>query len=189
MTSALLPSNKRSALVNHKLKRGVVHLMFFAGLWWLLTEGDLASWLIGFAAVPTATWLSVILFSSTDKIEERISTSGLLGFIPFFLWQSLRGGLDTARLAVHPNAPVHPGFFRYNTSLPTNSQRLFFLHLVSLLPGTASTKLQGTEILVHVLDMPSFHAKDLQYCENKVARLFTSVLSENPTSKAKEENS
>lgn len=153
---------------------GFKHLLCFAAVWWLLTNGSLSSWVIGVIVVPIAACVSVTLFSSTTTMRSSTSLSivRLVLFIPFFLLQSLRGGWDTARLAIRPSMPVSPGFIHYSIQLPTESARLFFLHVVSLLPGTVSVTLQGNRMLVHALDVSSQGEADLRACEQRVARLF-----------------
>jgi multicomponent Na+:H+ antiporter subunit E len=158
-------------------------LLFFAALWWLLTEGDVYSWVIGIIVVPFAAWLNMILFKdigfrknrpphSVSQIQ-RIYVLRLFYFLPFFLLKSILGGWQTAKLAIRPSMPINPGFFRYNLRLQGSSARLFFMHLVSLLPGTVSAKLQDNQLLIHALDMTSQNNNDITQCEQQVAKLFS----------------
>ena len=115
-------------------------LLFFAGLWWLLTKGDVSSWVIGIIVVPFSAWLSIILFKDTRLGKNRpahsvnpkqsIRVLGLFRFLPFFLLQSIVGGWQTAKLAILPSMPINPGFFRYKIRLQGSPARLFFMHLV-----------------------------------------------------------
>ena len=84
--------------------------MLLAGLWWVLTNGSLASWLVGLPAVAGAVWAQARL-SGTSGLP--ISLGGLARFVPFFLWHSLRGGVDVALRTLAPRARIRPGFIRY----------------------------------------------------------------------------
>jgi multicomponent Na+:H+ antiporter subunit E len=158
-------------------------LLFFAALWWLLTKGDVSSWVIGIIVVPFSAWLSIILFKDirfrknppahSVSQMQHIYVLRLFYFLPFFLLKSILGGWQTAKLAIRPSMPVNPGFFRYNLRLQGSSARLFFMHIVSLLPGTVSAKLEDDQLLIHALDMTSQNNDDINQCEQQVARLFS----------------
>jgi len=173
-----------------RLAIGLKPLLFFAGLWLLLTEGELSSWVIGIIVVPFSAWLSVMLFKDTRIDSDRPAESAskiqsidflrLLQFSPFFLIQSIRGGWQTATLAIRPSMPVSPGFFRYNISLQGRSARMFFMHLVSLLPGTVSARLEDDQLLIHALEISPQNSNDIKLCEQQVARLFSGESIEPP---------
>ncbi|MFT5420614.1 MAG: multicomponent Na+:H+ antiporter subunit E [Candidatus Endobugula sp.] len=161
-------------------------LLFFAGLWWLLTKGEVSSWVIGIIVVPFSAWLSITLFKDTRLGQhysahsvnntQHIRMLRLFHFVPFFLLQSILGGWQTAMLALRPSMPIHPGFFRYNLRLKGPSARLFFIHLVSLLPGTVSAKLEDGQLLIHALEISPQNSHDINRCEQQVAKLFSGEL-------------
>lgn len=150
------------------------YFIFYSFVWWLLSEGAPGSWIIGLVVVPLAAWLSATWLGSvpTSRISHHITPLKLAAFIPFFFLQSLRGGWGTARLALQPGPPVKPGFTLYSISLPEGLPRLFFLHVVSLLPGTVSVQLDGSKMLVHALDASAAVEAELRECERRVAALF-----------------
>ncbi|MFT7387523.1 MAG: multicomponent Na+:H+ antiporter subunit E [Candidatus Endobugula sp.] len=170
-------------------------LLFFAGLWWWLTKGEVSSWVIGIIVVPFAAWLNIVLFNDTclDKNRSARSVNSsqsiralrLFQFVPFFLVQSILGGWRTAILSLRPSMPINPGFFRYQISLQGHSAQLFFMHLVSLLPGTLSATIDGDQLLIHALEISPLNSHDINRCEQHVARLFNGVSgddsSESPT--------
>ena len=147
----------------------VLNVTLLAGLWWVLTNGSAASWLIGLPALASAAWASRRLSGST---RPRISFMGLIRFLPFFIWQSLRGGADVALRTMAPHMRIHPGFSRYRTGLKTLSARTFFTNCISLLPGTLAAELQDEWIEVHVLNSRSNPNSELTRLERVVARLF-----------------
>ncbi len=143
--------------------------VLLAGLWWVITNGSVASWLIGLPALASAAWASRQLRGLS---EVRISLSGLARFLPFFLWQSLRGGADVAVRTLAPHMRIQPGFSCYRTVLKTSPARTFFTNCVSLLPGTLAADMQDEWIEVHVLNVKSNPNSELTRLEHVVARLF-----------------
>lgn len=156
-------------------RRGALHVAFSAFLWWLLTEGNLSSWEVGVPVIVAATIVSQTLFPSP---RWRWRFSSFVRFIPFFLWQSLRGGVDVARRTFHPALPLDPLFFDYHLRLPEGPAQVFLADLVSLLPGTLSANLQQGCLTVHALDGdPLVLTQELQSLENRTAELYSVTLS------------
>lgn len=157
-------------------KEGLGYGTLFILLWLLLTQGDMNSWLIGAFVVPLATCCALHVFpkDTTKHHCEHWSRRplSLIRFIPFFLEQSLKGGWESALYAIHPGREVKPGVIRYQMLLPPGSARLFFINVVSLLPGTVSAYLCRDTIAIHVLDRQADNAEALRRCEMKVAQLF-----------------
>ncbi len=143
--------------------------VLLAGLWWVITNGSAGSWVIGLPALASAAWASRQLRGLSDS---RISLNGLARFLPFFLWQSLRGGADVALRTLAPRMRIHPGFSRYRTGLKTPSARTLFTNCVSLLPGTLAADIQDEWVEVHALNIKSNFNSELTRLEHAVARLF-----------------
>jgi len=98
--------------------------------------------------------------------------TGVLQFIPFFLWRSLVGGVDVARRAFHPRLPISPGMAVHRWRLPPGLPRTLMANTVSLLPGTLSTGLDERQLHVHVLDQTGSFVAELIMIEQRVAKLF-----------------
>ena len=141
--------------------------VLFALLWWILTEGAMYSWLVGVPVVLFAALASGALLPGTSW-----SLPGILRFIPFFLWHSLRGGVDVAGRALHPRLPISPGLLKYQWRLPTGLPRVLMANTVSLLPGTLSAELGEEFLQVHVLDKTGAFESELAVIEVRVARMF-----------------
>lgn len=144
-------------------------VILLAGLWWVLTNGSPVSWLIGLPALAGAAWASRRLNRSSST---RISLSGLARFLPFFLWQSLRGGVDVALRTLSPLMRIRPGFSRYRTGLRTPAARTFFANCVCLLPGTLAADLRAEWLEVHVINVESDPNAELASLERVVAGVF-----------------
>ena len=160
-------------------RRWLPRLVIFAALWWLLSEGVAASWKIGVIAVVAASWVSVALsrrLSPEGEMQSQaryISVVGLLQFIPYFLYQSLRGGLDVGLRALRPGLPIAPGFIDYRLQQLSHTEaRLLFMSVVSLLPGSLSVDFDSEGGVVHVLNSTRVNIDELRACERRVAALF-----------------
>jgi multicomponent Na+:H+ antiporter subunit E len=136
-------------------------------LWWVLTGGRVSSWIIGVPTIALALW---VMGAAPPTPLWPISFVGLLRFIPYFLLQSVHGGIDVARRAYSPSLPLDPQIIDFSLNLPAGRPQIFFLNSVSLLPGTLSADLVGTTLKVHVLDRKV--DPQLGQLENRVAHLF-----------------
>jgi multicomponent Na+:H+ antiporter subunit E len=140
-------------------------------LWWSLTGGQLGAWwflgpvILAAAALPR--WLP------QPESAWRMKLGGLLGFVPFFLHHSIKGGWDVARRALLPGPRLEPGLYHHHVRLPSETARIFLAHVVSLLPGTLSADLDGSRLSVHALAGTEAEvARDLVDLEQRVERLF-----------------
>jgi multicomponent Na+:H+ antiporter subunit E len=100
------------------------------------------------------------------------SLPGLLRFLPFFLWQSLQGGVQVAMLTLAPRLRVAPIFSFYRVRLRGSRARVFFANCVCLLPGTLAVDLEADRLEIHLLDGGSDPSAELRRLERAVARVY-----------------
>lgn len=124
-------------------------ILVFVALWWVLSEGDGSSWVFG---VPFVVFASVASLRLTPKRDWRLQLVSAVRFGWFFATQSVVGGVDVALRALRPSMPLEPAFVEYPVRLPTEAARVLLANTVSLLPGTLSSGLEGTTLIMHVLD-------------------------------------
>lgn len=148
------------------LGRGAV----LAALWWAFSEGAAGSWLIGGPAVAAATALSLAL---APPPLARLHLGGVARFVPYFLRESVLGGVDVARRALDPALPVKPGFVTVPLGALPHAARLMFLVAVSLLPGTLSARLHEDRLKVHVLDRDMDAETALARLRERIEAVFT----------------
>ncbi len=166
-----MPKNNRSSkshTFSHLTQRCLVRFVVFSLLWYILTGSDKASWIIGVPAVLFASALSLMLAPS---YQYRISPIGVFCFIPFFLQQSFHGGIDVMRRALSSRQLLDPGLVSYTTLLPEGPARIFFVNTISLLPGTLSADLHGSQVTIHTLDRGLPIWANIQGLEYHVAAL------------------
>lgn len=129
----------------------------------------LDSWLIGGPVVLAALWSSTRL---TPAGRGGLSLWGVALFLPYFLWESLKGGTDVALRVLGPRMRIDPGLRTYRTRLTRPGALVLFLDMVSLLPGTLSADIEGDKVLIHALDRSTDLKPDLERLERRVAALF-----------------
>ncbi len=159
--------DKRSfrTLLLHSLQR----LPVFALLWWILIEGNPQGWWSGIPVILIAVLASLLLLPAS---RWRWSLQGIVRFVAFFLWESLRGGIDVALRAVNPALPLNPHLIDYPLRLPDGNSRIVLMNTMSLLPGTLSVNLQDNCLQVHALDVNPQTQQSLQQVETIVGHLF-----------------
>ncbi len=95
-----------------------------------------------------------------------------LRFAVFFLWESLKGGLDVAVRALPPRLLIEPTFIDHPVALPAGKPTTLLVSFVSLLPGTLSVELDEQRhcLVVHALTAEGMASVDR--LEEKLKRLF-----------------
>jgi multicomponent Na+:H+ antiporter subunit E len=150
-------------------RRVVALLIGYAFLWYVLTDGDVASWVVGAPTVLAAAAVGL----AQRGTHWRLSLLGAIRFAVFFLVESIKGGLDVAGRVVHSRVRIAPALLDYETSLLREpSARDFFVLCVSLLPGTLVASIDDHHLVVHVLDAAAPARQDLARLERVVAGLF-----------------
>lgn len=150
---------------------GTSFLRRFAGfaIAWLVIAGPTpASWLIGLPTVALATWISLRL---APPLPYQVSLRGLLGFLAYFVRESLRGGWDVAVRTLTPRMRIQPGQAHYSCSLPQGLPTVLFASCVSLLPGTLSQRFDNGRISLHLLDVSDPQDAQLRELEARIARM------------------
>lgn len=137
-------------------------------LWFVLSEADSASWLVGVPAVAVGSALSCLLPPRQGELRLR----GVLQFIVHFAGQAVRGAWDVALLALGPGRRVAPGFIDYPLQLPVGTARTVFLNSVTLLPGTLTADVTDNVARVHVIDLAQGNIAELRKLEERVAAVF-----------------
>ena len=144
----------------------------FALFWWLLNITDYASWLIGIPCIIIALALSLKYAPPRPWHWRPLQ---VLRFLPVFLWESLRGGIDVSLRVFRPSLPLHPDVIDYTIALPSGLPRLIMLNVVSLLPGTLSADLHGDRLTLHILDKNAPIESELQYIEKRIANMISTT--------------
>ena len=114
---------------------------------------------IGACAVLLASWVSVRI---SPPGTPGISVPAILAYVPRFLVQSFRGGLDVARRAFSPDMRLHTDYVEYETRIPRGIARNTFATITSLMPGTVPCAERASTIVYHCLDASQPVARQLR---------------------------
>ena len=151
----------------------ILRTLVFLLIWWMLTNGNSASWWIGVPAVVIAVITSHYLMPAIN-----VNWFELFKFSPYFIIRSLVGGIDVARRAFHPELPIVPALIEYPLRLPRGLPQVCFINTVSLLPGTLIADSHEYTLKVHVLDETSGFIDEIRFVEQRIARIFSATLDE-----------
>ena len=143
--------------------------------WFLLVDCDLSSLLVGVIFIPMSIFAASKLSEKTDSENRDLQVNILKvpKFIGFFLYQSIKGGIDTARRVFSVNMHLKAEFLHYPVKhLPAGLPMNLFMNVVSLLPGSVSVIREPNSVLVHVLAVTNSTIDDIYQCEVIISELF-----------------
>lgn len=138
-------------------------------VWWVLVDPRPGAWIAGLIALAAGIGLHLALGGRKDT---KVQVGGLATFVPYFLWQSVKGGWDVSRRALTPTLPLNPDLLTYSLSLPPGPPRVFLTNALSLLPGTFGADLRGDDLIVHLLVGGPGAEGRVRELEERVARVF-----------------
>ncbi len=138
-------------------------------LWLVLTAGDLQYWGLALIAIAGGAVASLAL---VPRAEIGLSPLGLARFVPFFLIQSVLGGVDVALRAIAPRPRIDPVWVDVTFRVEPAPARVMVANTMSLMPGTLSVSLEGDRLRMHVLDRSMPASARAREVEEHVARMF-----------------
>lgn len=145
-------------------------LASLVALWWMVSGGAAASWIIGLPAIAVAAWL---VQGKPVARTWRFSAIGGLRFAAYFFYGSLRGGLDVALRVLARKPRVMPGMVRHSWCLPeAGPSRAVFVISMSLLPGTLVADFDAQGLCIHTLDTRVSMDEELQTLERLIRAMF-----------------
>lgn len=141
-----------------------------AAAWWALSGGDPASFAFG---LPAALLAAAVSLRLRPPGGPAVRAGPLLAFLPFFIAQSLRGGWDVARRVYDPAMPLAPALFHYDVAAMPHAERMAFILMINLLPGTLAARLDGDDLCIHALDRRMPIADSLRRLDARLAPIFS----------------
>jgi len=149
--------------------RGMLPLVLLILVWWILADTLTGAWVAGLVAVGVGLGLHRLLGGGS---APGLRLRSLPGFLPYFVWQSIRGGWDVSVRAMTPSLPLDPELVTHRLALPRGPSRIFLTNALSLLPGTFGADLRDDELVVHLLVGGREARARIGELEGRVARLF-----------------
>lgn len=146
-------------------------------LWWFLTGSADAlygrGWYVGLPMALLAGYLHTRLSQQQQTPQSiQLQWQQLPYFIWYFISRSVVAGIDVAQRTLSPNMGLNDRCIDYPINLPAGPARVFFMLLISLLPGTLAVRQQQSHIRLHVLDSSQDISAECARTEAVVARLF-----------------
>ncbi len=154
-----------------KLLDVTLRVASFVVIWWLLTQGDTESWVVGVPSIILAALLSLHTLP-LGEWRWNIRPLGTLQFLLYFLRQSVISSVDVARRVMHPAMPLQPGLVEYKYRITGEHARVLMANTTSLLPGTLSVELADDKLLVHSLDVGADVQGELRILEKRIAAIY-----------------
>jgi multicomponent Na+:H+ antiporter subunit E len=145
-------------------------IVLFALVWWIIVEGRLDAWPLAVVGIGAATAASLKLLPPGRA--PSLAFSGLLGFLCYFVGQSLLGGFQVARLALQVRPLLRPALIELPLTLPPGLPRLLFTATLGLMPGTLGVRLDKDSLLIHVLDAELPIAEKADVLAGHISHLF-----------------
>jgi multicomponent Na+:H+ antiporter subunit E len=156
----------------------IVRVAAMALLWLVLAEGEFHL-REGAEALPYQALILIAVLGGAFASLALVPSSGLgwspIGwarFIPFFLAQSVLGGVDVALRAVAPKPRLDPGYVEFRFRITEEPARVFVANTISLMPGTLSVDLDGDRLRMHVLDRSMPAVERAREIEEYAASMF-----------------
>lgn len=136
------------------------------GLFWTGLFGGRAP-LFGAGAIAVTVLTSRVV-APLHRI--RVTPVGLFRLLAHFFVQSLAGGIDVARRALHWRMPLTQGIWPYMMEIPSGQGRALFVGCIGLLPGTVGCAIRGDRLWVH--SIAGDPRQQLRRLEQRVAGLY-----------------
>jgi multicomponent Na+:H+ antiporter subunit E len=128
-------------------------------------------------AVVAAALAAAVAVRLPQQQPPPLRPLGALAFIPFFFFESVRGGLDVALRAFRGRAALHPGFIDFELTLHHPTARVIFVNAVSLMPGTFTARIDAERLHVHTLDTRENVEPRLRRVERRIQAMFAAPAS------------
>jgi multicomponent Na+:H+ antiporter subunit E len=129
---------------------------------------------IGVTAI-TSQITAVCLRPDADSVAIHRIPLAIVRTIAFVLWMAGRilvASVQLARIVLSPKMPIDPCSVRFRTELRSPLARTTLTNSISLVPGTLTVDIEGSEILVHALSPHQVDDLVSGRLQNKIAGIF-----------------
>ncbi len=154
-------------------RRMIGFAAFFAFLWWAFTDSSTYQLWIGLGLIVLATAVS-LKNPVGEKQPRGVRAVAIAKFIPYFIYQSLKGGVLVAKLAFLPHRRVRSEYYYHEVQIPADETmaRMCFAACLCIFPGTLSCGYNGDVLTIHVLDSDMLDKKAVLDLEQMAFAIF-----------------
>lgn len=124
-------------------------ILFFAGLWLVLTGADVGAMAYGLVPVALATWMSLWLLPVGGRLRMGF---GALLMLPMFVSRAVAGGIDVACRALSRGQNLDPAILRFPLRHREGGVPVLMAYILAGLPGSLTVNVEDGCIILHVLD-------------------------------------
>ncbi|MGQ4878791.1 Na+/H+ antiporter subunit E [Billgrantia sp. LNSP4103-1] len=126
---------------------------------WLLMARSLAPGqvLLGVLLAVTIPLLTQSFWEPLPRVRHPLK---LAWFVLVVMWDIVKANVHVSLLILLPRREPHPGFVEYPLEVKDRLAITLLANTITMTPGTVSTnlRLDGSTLLIHVLDMDDEHA-------------------------------
>jgi multicomponent Na+:H+ antiporter subunit E len=154
------------------LKNFLLRFVIFAA-GWLVLSGGLRLGDIWFVVLCLIAVTAISIYAVPPG-QWVLHPLGVARFFPYFIITALRGGWDVARRVFYRTVPIDPDFVTIDHDRDPR-KTLILAWVISLLPGTASTIITETSIVVHVLDKKLPVTEEIEELKIRINQIFVGL--------------
>ena len=169
----LASRNRQRTRVHQAAGAIALRAALLSAIWYALAGGGANAWVFGLAVILPALAASLWLLPLGSY---PFSPAGFIRFLAYFLWQSVKGGVQVAAMALRPRPGLHPAMLDLQLRLDDETARAVLAATLSLLPGTLSARLDGRHLRVHVIDARRPMESEIRDAESHVAHMLKTRL-------------
>jgi multicomponent Na+:H+ antiporter subunit E len=120
---------------------------------WLLNSGFFKPLMLSLGAVSVLvtlllTWRLGILDRDSSYYHRSL---GLLGYIPWLLWEIAKSNVAVVRAAIASEINLSPVMVKVPTRCTTDLAKTLFANSITLTPGTVTVDVERDKLLIHAL--------------------------------------
>lgn len=151
-------------LAQLNLRDFIYWLLLYVLLWWVLAGGD---WYFGVPCAALAAYVATKLHLKPWRLRGLQALP--LGW--FLMRTVLSGAIDVSRRILAPTCRIDPEWSQYTLTNGDRRVRYLVSLIIGLMPGTLGARIQGDQLLVHVLDQQLKWRDTIEELEQRLGRL------------------
>ena len=124
---------------------------------WIILNGQLTWEITAFGIVIAGVMYGFVCKFLDYSFETDIllfrKLPYILAYILILIWEIIKANVSAIRLATSFRNEVDPVIVKFKTDLKTDIAKVVLANSITLTPGTITIKLEGSEFVVHALDV------------------------------------
>ena len=126
-------------------------------LLWIMLNGQLNLEIVCFGVIIAGVLYAFVCrfldYSPKKDLLLMRKLPYILAYILILIWEIIKANVSAIRLALSYRNEVDPVIVKFRTDLKTDIAKVVLANSITLTPGTITIKLEGSELVVHALDV------------------------------------